>query len=111
MFRVMAFGLTNAPATFQWLMSHACKEYVTDLLEVYTDDLCIHLKVRLKHIVHLKHIFEKCRTYRICLNPEKCVFMVRQGKILGHIVSRNGISIDFKKIKVIVDLSRPQNVK
>lgn len=37
--------------------------------------------------------------------------MVRQCKILGNIVSRNGNSIDFKKIKVIVDLSRPQNVK
>ena len=56
-------------------------------------------------------VFEKCQVYQICLNPDKCVFMVRQGKILGHIVSRNGISTDFEKIKIIVELPRPRNPK
>ncbi len=92
-------------------MSHAFKEYLRDFLEVYMDDLCIHSKARMEHVVHLKLIFEKCRLYRICLNPEKCVFMVRQGKILGHIVSKNGISTDFEKIRVIVELPRPRNAK
>ena len=110
-YRVMPFGLTNAPATFQRLMSHAFKEYIRDFLEVYMDDLCIHSKKRADHVEHLKLIFEKCRIYRICLNPEKCVFMVRQGKILGHIVSRNGISTDFEKIKIIIELPRPKNAK
>ena len=54
-------------------------------------------------------VFEKCRVYQICLNPDKCVFMVCQGKILGHIVSKNGISTDFEKIKIIVELPRPRN--
>ena len=58
---------------------------------------------------HLQLIFEKCRVYRICLNPDKCKFMVRQGKILGHIVSKNGISTDEEKIAVIVTL--PQTFK
>ena len=66
---------------------------------------------REQHIDNLKLIFEKCRVYRIYLNLEKCVFMVRQGKILGHIVSKNGISIDFEKIKVIVELPRPRNMR
>ena len=110
-YRVMPFGLTNAPATFQRLMSYAFKEYIRDFLEVYMDDLCIHSKKRVDHVEHLKLIFEKCRIYRICLNPEKCVFMVRQGKILGHIVSRNGISTDFEKIKIIIELPRPKNAK
>ena len=107
----MPFGLTNAPATFQRLMSHAFKEYLRDFLEVYMDDLCIHSGTRDQHVEHLKLIFQKCRVYRICLNPEKCVFMVRQGKILGHIVSKNGISTDFEKIEVIVSLPRPRNAK
>src|SRR5271170_6870742 len=110
-YRVMPFGLTNAPATFQRLMSHAFKEYLRDFLEVYMDDLCIHSGQRSQHIEHLTLIFQKCRLYRICLNPEKCVFMVRQGKILGHIVSKNGISTDFEKIRVIVELPRPRNAK
>ena len=86
----MPFGLTNAPATFQRLMSHAFKEYLRDFLEVYMDDLCVHLKDQPDHIKHLIMVFEKCRVYQICLNPNKCVFMVCQGKILGHIVSKNG---------------------
>ena len=107
----MPFGLTNAPATFQRLMSHAFREYLRIFLEIFMDDLCIHSLNREDHIEHLRLVFEKCRLYRICLNPEKCKFMVRQGKILGHIVSRNGISTDAEKIEVIVALSRPLNAK
>ena len=100
----MPFGLTNAPATFQRLMSHAFKEYLRVFLEVYMDDLCVHSLLRQEHIQHLTKVFDQCHIYRICLNPEKCKFMVRQGRILGHIVSANGIAIDQDKIKVIVEL-------
>ena len=110
-FTVMPFGLTNAPTTFQRLMSHVFKEYIRNFLEVYMDDLCIPSKKRAKNLEHLKLIFEKCKIYRICLNPEKCVFMACQGKILGHIVSKNGISTDFEKIKIIIELPRPKNAK
>ena len=75
------------------------------------DDLCVHSSEREEHITHLHQVFEKCRVYRICLNPDKCKFMVRQGKILGHIVSRNGISTDADKVAVIVELPRPVNAK
>ena len=96
-YRVMPFGLTNAPATFQRLMSHAFKEYLRVFLEIFMDDLCVHSGIRTEHIDHLKLVFGKCRVYQICLNLDKCKFMVRQGKILGHIVSQNGISTDVKK--------------
>ena len=110
-YRVMPFGLTNAPATFQRLMSHAFKEYLRLFLEIFMDDLCVHSVDREEHIRHLELVFQKCRVYRICLNPDKCKFMVRQGKILGHIVSRNGISTDAEKIAAIVKLPRPHNAK
>ena len=92
-------------------MAHAFKAYLREFLEIFMDDLCVHSKDRLDHVDHLRKVFEQCRIYRICLNPEKCKFMVRQGKILGHIVSRNGISTDMDKIRVIVDLPRPENPK
>ena len=90
-FRVMPFGLTNAHATFQRLMTHAFREYLREFLDIYMDDLCIYSLIREEHIDHLRKVFKKCMTYRIGLNPEKCVFMVRQGKIVGHNVSANGI--------------------
>ena len=95
-------------------MSHAFKEYLRDFLEIFMDDLCVHSLEREDHIAHLIKIFEKCRIYQIFLNPEKCKFMVCQGKILGHIVSRNGISTDLDKIlvkEVIVELLRPESPK
>ena len=107
----MPFGLTNAPATFQRLMSHAFKEYLLVFLEVFMDDLCVYSLLRHEHIQHLTKVFDQCRVYRICLNPDKCKFMVRQGKILGHIVSANGISTVEEKIKVIVELPRPVHAK
>ena len=110
-FRVMPFGLTNAPATFQRLMTHTFREYLREFLDIYMDDLCIYSLIREDHIDHLRKVYEKCRTYRIGLNPEKCVFMVRQGKILGHIVSANKISTDEEKIKVILELHVPRSVK
>ncbi|MCO5560567.1 hypothetical protein L7F22_014182 [Adiantum nelumboides] len=110
-YRVMPFGLTNAPSTFQRLMSHIFREFLRKFLEIYVDDLCVHSQKRKEHLSQLRKIFEKCRLYRLCLNPEKCVFMVRQGKILGHIVSKNVISTDEEKIQAIVSMPRPINAR
>ena len=92
-------------------MNHAFKDYSREFLKVYMDDLCVYSSLRGMHIDHLIKVFEKCKTYRICLNPKKCVFMTQQGSILGHIVCKNGISTDVDKIKLIVELPRPRNVK
>lgn len=62
-------------------------------------------------MVYLRKVFEKCQVYQICLNPKKCKFMVCQGNILGHIVSKNDIFTDLDMISVIVELPRPLNPK
>ena len=100
-YRVMPFGL----------MAHTFKEYLRDFLEIFIDDLCVHSNERADHAEHLCKVFKKCQIYQICLNPKKCKFMVRQGKILGHIVSKNGISTDLDKISIIFDFPRPLNPK
>ena len=92
-------------------MSHAFKEYLCVFLEVFMDDLCVHSLLRQEHIQHLTKVFDQCRIYRICLNPNKYKFMVRQGRILGHIVSTNGITTNQNKIKVIVELPWPLHYK
>ena len=56
-------------------------------------------------------IFEKCRMYRLSLNPKKYAFMVRQGKILGHIVSKIGISTNEEKVSAIAQMAKPTNAK
>ena len=68
------------------------------------DNLCVQSLTHEEHIVHLIKVFEKCRTYQIYHNPKKCVFMVGEGRILGHIVSKSGVLFNVKRINVIVNL-------
>ena len=68
---------------------------------IYLDDITIFSKRRGEHMFHLRQILERCRKYGISLNPKKCVFAVTEGKLLGHIVSKKGISIDPERIKAI----------
>ncbi|MCO5573173.1 hypothetical protein L7F22_026939 [Adiantum nelumboides] len=109
-FRVMAFGLTNALATFQRLKNTTFKEYLRDFCEAFLDDLYIYSSWE-EHLSCLQKVFEKCRLYCISLNPFKCQYWVKHGVILGHIVSKNGISTDESKIKVILKLPPPHNYK
>ena len=75
-YKVMPFGLTNASITFQQLMYHMFREFPRQFLEVYVDDLCVHSRKRANHFNQLNLIFEKFDLYCLCLNPDKCVFMV-----------------------------------
>jgi hypothetical protein len=65
----------------------------------YQDDLTMHLKTRGDHIHHLRKFFERCILYGVSLNPKRCLFIVTQGKMLGHIVCKEGIYIDLESVK------------
>ena len=78
---------------------------------VYLYDVMIFSKKREEHAFHLKHIFERCRKYGISLNPKKCVFVVTEGKLLGHVILEKGISIDLERIKEIEQIPLPHNKK
>ena len=78
---------------------------------VYLDYVMIFSKKREEHAFHLKHIFECCRKYGISLNPKKCVFAVTEGKLLGHVISKKGISIDLERIKAIEHIPLPHTKK
>ena len=78
---------------------------------VYLENITILSKRREEHAFHLRQIFERCRKYGISLNPKKCVFSVTEGKLLGHIVSKKGMSIDPERIKDIEQIPLPHNKK
>jgi hypothetical protein len=71
----------------------------------------VYSKDRADHIAHLTQIFERCRKYGIYLNPKKTIFRVEEGKLLGHIISKDGIHIDPECIKEISQLPLPHNKK
>ena len=76
-----------------------------DLLHVIMDDYVDGILGKSKrhdsHIDVLTTIFERLEKYKVCLNPKKCVFGVKSGKLLGHIVSRRGIQVAPAKVKSI----------
>jgi hypothetical protein len=74
------------------------------IVEAYLDDLAAHSRKRVDHSTHLQLVFERCRYYRIQLNPHKCIFFVRSGFLLGFIVSEHGIMVDPMKVEEILRL-------
>jgi hypothetical protein len=78
------------------------------IVEAYLDDLTAHSRKRVDHLTHLRLVFERCRYYRIRLNPHKCIFCIRSGHLLGFIVSEHGIMVDPMKVEAILRLPPPQ---
>jgi hypothetical protein len=82
----ISFGLKNEGATFQRHMDHAFEGLIGKFMVDYKDDLTVHSKIRSDHIHHPRKVFDRCRLFGVSLNPKKCLFVVTQGKLLGHIV-------------------------
>ena len=80
-------------------------------LLVYLDDIMVFSKDDAEHIEHLRRTFEKCRRYGLSLNPQKSLFALEEGKLLGHIVTKYGVRIDPKRVEVISSIPLPRNKK
>ena len=80
-------------------------------MEIYIDDMLVKsVKVEL-HITHLAKAFQVLKSYNMKLNPAKCAFVVSAGKFLGFIVNSLGIEANPDKIKVVLDMMPPSNIK
>jgi len=80
-------------------------------LVVYLDDLKVFSKSEEEHMHHLKTVFQKCRKYGLSLNPKKSLFTVEEGKLLGNIISKDGIHIDPAHVQAIQQIDLPRNNK
>ena len=107
----MPFGLRNAGTTFQRLMHIALGRQLGRNTEAYVDDIVVKSHEAGTLIQDLEETFESLRQVNLRLNPEKCVFGVPSGKLLGFLVSHRGIEVNPEKIKAIEDMSPPQTLK
>lgn len=107
----MSFGLSNTGATFQRVMDLDFKEFINKTILIYLDELAMFSKPKEDHFDHLELVFQKCLEFSISLNPKKCFFGVLQGKLLGHVVSKEGVSIDLDRVKEIKEIPFPANNK
>ena len=109
-FLVMPFGLTNAPAAFMNLMNRAFRPYVDQFVVVFIDDILVYSKDRENHDTHLRVVLETLRKEQLYAKLSKCEFWLNEVSFLGHIVSKEGIRVDPKKIEVVVEWKPPRNV-
>ncbi|XP_019081056.1 RNA-directed DNA polymerase homolog [Vitis vinifera] len=110
-YRVMPFGLKNAGATYQRLMTKIFKRLIGDIVEVYIDDVVVKSKTRSKHTQHLQKVFHLLRKYGMKLYPAKCAFGVSSGKFLGFMVTQRGIEINPNQVKAVANTLAPTNKK
>lgn len=110
-YQVMPFGLKNAGATYQRAMTTLFHDMMHKEIEVYVDDMIAKSRSEEGHLVDLLKLFQRFRKFRLRLNPNKCTFGVRSGKLLGFIVSQKGIEVDPNKVKAIQEMPAPRTEK
>jgi hypothetical protein len=111
MYEKMPFGLMNAGGTFQREMDIAFVGEKDRFVLIYLDNITVFSHSHEYHLQHLRNTFLKCRKYGIYLNPKKSLFALREGRLLGHIVSADGVKIDPTRIEEIKKLSLPRSKK
>jgi len=100
----MPFGLRNAGATYQRCMLHVFDKHIGSTVEAYVDDIVINSKQRGDLIQDLEFAFSCLRANQIKLNPEKCIFSVPRGMLLGYIVSQRSIEANPEKVSAITGM-------
>jgi hypothetical protein len=111
MYAKIPFGLMNAGATFQRDMDIAFIGEKDQFVVIYLDDITVFSRSDKEHCYHLRKVFSKCRRFGLFLNPKKSLFSMEEGKLLGHIVSAEGVRIDPSRVEVIRTLSFPRSKK
>nr|XP_009789506.1 PREDICTED: uncharacterized protein LOC104237117 [Nicotiana sylvestris] len=110
-FICMQFRLCNTPATFQRCMMSIFPDMVEDFLEVFVDDFSV-VDDSFEHCLdNLRQVLKRCEETNLVLNLGKRHFMVDEGIILGHKISKQGIEVDRTKIEIISKLPPPTSVK
>ncbi|KAA3461604.1 RNA-directed DNA polymerase (Reverse transcriptase), Ribonuclease H-like protein [Gossypium australe] len=110
-YKVMPFGLKNAGATYQRAMVTLFHDMMYKEIEVYVDDMIVKSRIEKDHIQVLRKLFLRLRKFQLKLNPTKCTFGARLGKLIGFVVSERGIEVDPDKVRAIQELPPPRTQK
>ncbi|UYV73254.1 hypothetical protein LAZ67_10002363, partial [Cordylochernes scorpioides] len=110
-FKVMPFGLCNAPATFERMMDGLLKGLKWTICLCYLDDIVVFSDDFEEHLRRLQLVLGCLRKAGLCLNSGKCRFGAKTITVLGHEVSGDGICLDPEKIRAVRDFPRPKSLK
>jgi hypothetical protein len=108
-FLVMAFGLCNAPATFQALMNDVLRPFLRRFVLVFFDDILIYSRTWAYHLRHLRAVLEELRRHQLFVKRTKCSLGVSAVAYLGHVISAAGVATDPVKVQAIHDWPTPRS--
>ncbi|GFX09061.1 retrovirus-related Pol polyprotein from transposon 297 [Trichonephila clavipes] len=109
-FKVMPFGLCNAPATFERMMDNLLRHFKWTMCLCYLDDIIVFSETFEDHLIRLRLVLKCLQEAGLKLNSKKCLFAAQEVKILGHLVSSNGVRPDPDKIKAVRNFPTPKNI-
>jgi hypothetical protein len=110
-YRVLPFGLCNAPATFQRAVIGIFADLIHDCVEVFMDDFTIYGNTYQEALDNIEKVVIRCQEMKLSLSHEKCKILLTEGVVLGHHVSSEGIKVYPAKIEFIVRLPPPKTKK
>ncbi|XP_075485291.1 uncharacterized protein LOC142525011 [Primulina tabacum] len=108
-FTVMPFGLTNAPAAFMDIMNRVFKPFLDQCIVVFIDDILVYSPDETSHEEHLHLALQTLRENKLYAKFSKCEFWLRSVSFLGHVISREGVLVDPRKVEAITEWPRPKN--
>src|SRR5438067_2538203 len=108
---VMPMGLTNVLASFQALMNHVLWDHINKICEVYLDDILIYSKDPKEYNYHVKLVLQKLEEYFLKVDLDKSEFNQEEVEFLGHIIGKNGIHMDLRKVQSVLEWPTPKNLK
>jgi len=108
-YRSMPFGLCNSPATYQRLMEECLGDLNMTICIIYLDDVIIFANTFEEHLERLDRVLTRLKENNLKLSAEKCYFLKKKAKFLGHVVSENGVETDPDKTQKVKDWPTPKN--
>ncbi|KAL4340168.1 hypothetical protein GQ457_08G025660 [Hibiscus cannabinus] len=109
-FLVMPFGLTNAPSTFQATMNELFKPHLRKFVLIFLNDILVYNADWQEHLIHVRQVLQKLHDGGFVAKRSKCDFGREQIEYLGHIVSKDGLSMDPNKVAAIKAWPTPTNI-
>jgi len=110
-FKVLCFGLTNAPATFQRVINKVFGAHIGKFVLVYLDDILVMSRTPEEHEQHLRIVLQTLRQHGLKVKLSKCEFNKPELHFLGHVIEKEGVAVDPAKVAVISKWPVPKSLK
>jgi hypothetical protein len=108
-YKVLPFGLVNAPAVFQALINDVLRDMLNIFVFVYLDDILIFSPSLQVHVQHVRRVLQRLLENRLFVKAEKCSFYVPSVTFLGSVISAEGISMDPAKVRAVTEWPVPDS--